>query len=121
MRTIASGEVFEDVLVADLAAGAGGRGGDLGASEAEGGGEGGPEVDGEQGAAKEVRLAGEELEGFGDLDGGGEVDGGGEDAGGVAGFDRAGGGLGEDAGQAGGAGGGFTRSAGQRDGKDVHG
>jgi hypothetical protein len=61
-----------------------------------------PEVEGEQGAAHEVRLAGEELEGFGDLDGGGEVDGGGEDAGGVAGFDRAGGGLGEDAGEAGG-------------------
>ncbi len=55
-----------------------------------------------EGAAHEVGLAGEELEGFGDLDGGGEVDGGGEDAGGVAGFDRAGGRLGEDAGEAGG-------------------
>ncbi len=47
-------------------------------------------------------LVGEEFEGLGGLDGGGEVDGGGEDAGGVAGFDRAGGGLGEDAGEAGG-------------------
>ena len=49
-----------------------------------------------------MRLSGEELEGLGGLDGGGEVDGGGEDAGGVAGFDGAGGGLGEDAGEAGG-------------------
>jgi len=49
-----------------------------------------------------VGLVGEELEGFGGLDGGGEVDGGGEDAGGVAGFDRAGGRLGEDAGKTGG-------------------
>ena len=62
----------------------------------------GPEIVGEEGAAHEVGLVGEELEGFGDLDGGGEVDGGGEDAGGVAGFDGAGGGLGEDAGEAGG-------------------
>ena len=62
----------------------------------------GPEIEGEEGAAHEVGLVGEELEGFGDLDGGGEVDGSGEDAGGVAGFDRAGGGLGEDAGEAGG-------------------
>jgi len=49
-----------------------------------------------------VGLAGEELEGFGGLNGGGEINGGGEDAGCVAGFDRAGGGLGEDAGEAGG-------------------
>ena len=61
-----------------------------------------PEIEGEEGAAHEVGLVGEELEGFGGLDGGGEVDGGGEDAGGVAGFDGAGGGLGEDAGEAGG-------------------
>ena len=61
----------------------------------------GPEVVGEEGAADEVGLVGEEFEGFGGLDGGGEVDGGGEDAGGVAGFDGAGGGLGEDAGEAG--------------------
>ena len=64
----------------------------------------GPEVEGEEGAAHEVGLVGEEFEGFGGLDGGGEVDGGGEDAGGVAGFDGAGGGLGEDAGEAGGRG-----------------
>ncbi len=51
-----------------------------------------------------MRLAGEELEGFGDLDGGGEVDGGGEDSGGVACLDVAGGGLGKDAGEAGGGG-----------------
>ncbi len=61
-----------------------------------------PEIEGEEGAAHEVGLVGEELEGFGDLDGGGEVDGGGEDAGGVAGVDVAGGGGGEDAGEAGG-------------------
>jgi hypothetical protein len=51
-----------------------------------------------------MRLAGEELEGFGDLDGGGEVDGGVEDACGVAGFYGTGWGLGEDAGEAGGGG-----------------
>ena len=61
-----------------------------------------PEIVGEEGAAHQVGLAGKELEGFGDLDGGGEVDGGGKDAGGVAGFDGAGGWLGEDAGKAGG-------------------
>ena len=63
-----------------------------------------PKLEGDQGAADEVVLAGEDLEGFSDLEGGGEVDGGGEDAGGVAGFDRAGGRLGEDAGEAGGGG-----------------
>ncbi len=78
-----------------------------------------PEVEGEEGAAHQVGLAGEELEGFGDLDGGGEIDGGGEDAGGVAGFDRAGGRLGEDAGK---AGGGFPDGrCGRRRGQDVHG
>src|SRR5208283_5823692 len=61
-----------------------------------------PEVEGEQGAAHEVRLAGKEFEGLGDLDGCGEIDGGGEDSGGVAGFDVAGGGLGKDAGETGG-------------------
>ncbi len=48
-----------------------------------------------------MRLLREELQGFGDLDGGGEVDGRGEDPGGVASFDVAGGGGGEDAGEAG--------------------
>ena len=90
-----AGEVGEDALAADGAVGVGGAGVDLAALV-------GPEVEGEEGAADEVGLVGEEFEGFGDLDGGGEVDGGGEDAGGVAGFDGAGGGLGEDAGEAGG-------------------
>ena len=63
-----------------------------------------PEVEGQKGSADKVRLAGEELEGLGDLDGGGEIDGSIKDAGGVAGFDRAGRGLGEDAGEAGGRG-----------------
>jgi len=56
---------------------------------------------GEESSAEEVGLVGEKLEGFGGLDGGGEIDGGGEDASGVAGFYRAGGGLGEDAGETG--------------------
>ena len=90
---VAAGEVGEDALAADFAVGARGGGGDLGAVECAAGGV--PEIEGEQGAAHEVGLAGEELEGFGDLDGGGEIDGGGEDAGGVAGFDVAGGGLGK--------------------------
>ncbi len=82
---------------ADGAGGVGGGGGDFGALV-------GPEVEGEEGAAEEMGLAGEEFEGFGGLDGGGEVDGGAEDAGGVAGFDWAGGGSGEEAGEAGGLG-----------------
>ena len=86
--------VGEDALVADRAARARSCSVDLGAGVE-------PEVVGEQGAAHEVRLASEEFEGFGDLDGGGQVDGGGEDAGGVAGFDRAGWGTGEEAGEAG--------------------
>jgi hypothetical protein len=90
-----AGEVGEDSVTADSAAGTGGAGVDLAALVA-------PEVEGEKSAADEMGLSGEELEGFGGLDGGGEVDGGGEDAGGVAGFYRAGGGLGEDAGEAGG-------------------
>ena len=90
-----AGEVGEDALAADGAIGVGGAGVDLAALVC-------PEVVGEEGSAHQVGLVGEELEGFGGLDGGGEVDGGGEDAGGVAGFDRAGGGLGEDAGEAGG-------------------
>ena len=55
----------------------------------------------EKGAPHEVGLVGQEFEGFGGLDGGGEVDGSGEDAGGVAGFYRTGGGLWEEAGEAG--------------------
>ena len=88
-------EVSEDALAADGAGWVGGAGVDLAALVS-------PEIKAEEGAAHEVGLVGEELEGFGGLDGGGEVDGGGEDAGGVAGFDGAGGWLGEDAGEAGG-------------------
>ncbi len=101
-----SGEVGEDALAADGAVGVWLAGVDLALLV-------GPEVEGEEGAAHELRLAGEELEGFGGLDGGGEVDGGGEDAGGVAGFDGTSRGLGEDAGEA--SGGGWCV------GEDVHG
>ena len=102
-------DVSEDALAADLAVGAGGVGGDFGVVQIAIAfglpvADGVPEVEGEEGAAHEMRLAGEELEGFGDLDGGGEVDGGGEDSRGVACFDVAGGGLGEDAGETGGLG-----------------
>ena len=101
VRAALAGEVGEDALSADLAAGARRAGGDLGACLTALT-LGSPEIEGEQGAAHEVGLAGEELERLGDLDGGGEVDGGGEDASGVAGVHVAGGGLGEDAGEAGG-------------------
>ena len=102
-----AGEVGEDALAADGAVGVGVGGADFAMRSLC------PEVEGEEGAAHEVGLAGEEFEGFGGLDGGGEVDGGGEDAGGVAGFDGAGGGLGEDAGEAGGGeGSGFGSSRG---------
>ena len=116
-----AGEVGEDALAADLAAGAGRAGGDLGAFQ--GGVAGGsPEIEGEQGAAHELRLAGEELEGFGDLDGGGEIDGGGEDAGGVAGLDIAGGWGGKDAGETGGGRATFeVRGSRLELGEDVHG
>ncbi len=96
-----AGEVGEDALAADGAVGIGVGGADLGLVDASGCGRG-PEVEGEEGAAEEMVLVREDLEGFGDLEGGGEVDGGAEDAGGVAGFYWAGGGLGEDAGEAGG-------------------
>ena len=102
MGAVLAGEVSEDALAANLAVRAGSAGGDLGAVDITACGSGVPEVEGEQGAAHEVGLAGEELERFGDLDGGSEVDGGGENAGGVAGFDVAGWGFGEDAGEAGG-------------------
>ena len=90
VRAAFSGEMGEEALAADGAGGVGGAGVDLASLVC-------PEVVGEEGSAEEMGLVGEELEGFGGLDGGGEVDGGGEDAGGVAGFDGAGGGLGEDA------------------------
>lgn len=116
MRATFAGEVGEDALAADGAGGIGFGGVDLGALI-------GPEVVGEESTAHQVGLVGEELEGFGGLDGGGEVDGGGEDARGVAGLDRAGGGLGEDAGQA--CGGGVTCSGSacglRRLREDVHG
>jgi hypothetical protein len=95
VRTAFAGEVGEDAFAADFAGGVWFGGADLAALV-------GPEVVAEKGAAHEVGLVGEELESFSGLDGCGQVDGGGEDAGGVAGFDRASGGLGEDAGQAGG-------------------
>jgi hypothetical protein len=91
VRAAFTGEMGEEALGADGAVGVGCGGVDFAAVVA-------PEVVREEGTAHEVRLAGEELEGFGDLDGGGEIDGGAEDAGGVAGFNRAGGGLGEEAG-----------------------
>src|ERR1700722_18434160 len=59
----------------------------------------GPEIVREEGAAHEMWLVGEELEGLGGLERGGQVDGGGEDAGGVTSFDGAGGGLGGDGGE----------------------
>ena len=90
-----SGEMSEGALGADDAGGVGFGGADLASFV-------GPEVEGEEGPADETGLAGKEFEGFGDLDGGGEVNGGGENAGGVAGFDGAGGRLGEEAGEAGG-------------------
>jgi hypothetical protein len=94
VRAAFAGEMGEDALAADGACGVGGGGGDLASLVC-------PEVMREEGAAHEVGLMGEELEGFGGLDGSGEIDGGGEDAGGVAGFYGAGGGLGEDAGETG--------------------
>ena len=107
VSAVLAGEVSKDALAADLAVGARSVGGDFGVVQitvvcrgAEACGV--PEVEGEEGATHEMRLAGEELEGFGDLDGGGQIDGGGEDSGGVACFYVAGGGLGEDAGEAGG-------------------
>lgn len=97
VRAAFAGEVGEEALSADGAGGVGFGGVDLSALV-------GPEVVGEEGAAHEVGLVGEEFESLGGLDGGGEVDRGGEDAGGVAGFYGAGGRLGEDAGEAGGGG-----------------
>ena len=94
VRTAFSGEVGEDAVTADGAFGIG-RGSVYFAAGT------GPEIEREQGAAYEVGLTGEQLEGFGDLDGGGEIDGGAEDACRVAGLDGAGWGLGEDAGEAG--------------------
>ena len=109
-----AGEMGEDALAADSAGGVWAGGVDLAVLI-------GPEIVREEGAAHEVGLAGEELESFGDLEGGGEVDGGGEDAEGVAGFNRAGGWGGEDAGKAGsreqGVG---SRVPGRRFGEDVH-
>ena len=93
-----TGQVFKDAGLVRAANGAGGvgcGGRDFGVAV-------GPQVDGKEGAAGEVRLAGEEFEGFGGLEGGGEIDGHAEDAGGVAGLYRAGGRSGEQAGQAGG-------------------
>ena len=97
MGTTFPGEMGEDTLSAD-GAGRVRLGGIYFAAGA------GPEIEGEEGSAYKIGLASEEFEGFGDLDGGGEIDCGAEDTGGVAGFDGAGWGLGEDAGEAGGRG-----------------
>jgi len=97
VRATFSGEMSEDAFATDFAVRKWLGGGDLRSLAC-------PEIEGEQGSAHEMRLTGEEFEGFGDLKGGGEVDGGGEDAGGIAGLDRTCGGLGEDAGEAGGGG-----------------
>ncbi len=94
VRAAFASKMREDSLGADSAGGVGFGGIDLAALVV-------PQVEGEEGAADEVGLVGEEFEGFGDLDGGGEVDGGGEDARGITGFDGAGWGFGEDAGEAG--------------------
>ena len=59
-----AGEVREDALAADDAVGVGGAGVDLAALVC-------PEIVGEERAAEEVGLVGEELEGLGGLDGGG--------------------------------------------------
>ena len=100
---LVAGEMAEDAAAADIAVRARGGGGDLGAGEGAVA-FGAPKVEGEEGAAHEMGLAGEEFEGLGDLEGGGEVDGGREDAGGVAGLEVAGGRGGEDAGEASGGG-----------------
>ncbi len=91
---LVSGQVAEEAVDADFAVFSWGGGGDLGTGVQ-------PEIEGEKSAAYGFGLVGEVLEGFGDLEGGGEVDGGGEDAGGFAGVDVAGGGGGEEAGEAG--------------------
>jgi hypothetical protein len=103
MRAAFSGQVREDSLAADGACGIGGGGVDLASLVR-------PKIVREEGAAHEVGLVGEELEGFGGLEGGGEVDGGGEDAGSVAGFDGTCGWLGEDARKTGGGKGGCQLS-----------
>jgi hypothetical protein len=74
-----AGEVSEDALAADSAPRAGISGTDLTAIKVSTSCWR-PEIEGEKGAAHEVRLAGKELESFSDLDGGGQVDGGGENA-----------------------------------------
>jgi len=101
VRAALAGEVREDATAADGAGGVGGGGRDLAAVKTGGGGQV-PQIEGEQRAAKEVGLAGEEFESFGDLDGGGEVDGGRQNTGGVAGIDGADGRLGKETGEAGG-------------------
>ena len=94
MGTAFSGEVGEDALAADGAGRVRRRGIYFAAGA-------GPEIEGEEGSAYEIGLAGKEFEGFGDLDGGGEIDGSIKDAGSVAGFYGTGWGLREDAGKTG--------------------
>ncbi len=64
VRAALSCEVGEDALAANGAVWVGGAGVDLAALV-------GPEIVGEEGSAHEVRLVGEEFEGFGGLDGSG--------------------------------------------------
>ena len=102
-----SGEMGKAVtMMADGAVGVGRGGLELGAGIQ-------PEIEGQEGPAHEVGLAGEEFQGFGGLDGGGEIDGGAQDAGGVAGFDRALRGSGEEAGRGTGVGGVGNRPSGR--------
>ena len=68
VRAAFAREVGEDALATDWAVRVWGAGVDLAALV-------GPKVVAEESAAHQVRLVGEELEGFGGLDGGGEVDG----------------------------------------------
>ena len=95
VRTTLSPEVREQAQGADRAGGVGSAGIDLATLVC-------PEVVREQGAAHQVRLVGQEFEGFAGLDGSGEVDSGGEDSDGVTGLYGAGGRFREDAGEAGG-------------------
>ena len=90
-----AGKVCEDSLAADVAAGSRPGRGDFGMFT-------GPEVVREESPAHEMGLASEELESLRDLERGGEIDGRRENSGGIAGLYGAGGGLREDAGEAGG-------------------
>src|SRR5579864_7748428 len=80
VSAILASKVGEDALAADLAPWARGAGGDLGSVQISVPHQV-PEVEGDQCASHEVRLAGEVLERLCDLEGGGEIDGRRQDAG----------------------------------------